>query len=217
MTAGEVHAGTGEPASSTPLKVVFVLPFPPTTDFHRKFFVDEIAAAGIATEYWDIADVMGYDMKFTTDHTRLLYRRIATLSSLAQAVAAEAARTTVFIVQVTRGVESFGVYRVFTKARATIALFGRGYLPSPAPERSPAVLLTKILQSRSVPTVAMSIVSRILRGAGCSILQSEVDLGGLPRAFSGNSLMFGRRINQPPSSWHGFDQPRLSPVPRVAP
>jgi len=154
----EPRRGGGTP------KVVFVLPFPPTTDFRRKFFVRELEAAGITTEYWDVADVMGYAMKFTTDHDGLAYRAIPTRRALAAAIAAEDRDHTVYVLQITRGIHSWPIYRVFTRAGVKLVFFGRGYLPSPPPERSPGALLRKLLVAGSVKSVATSVASRLLRG-----------------------------------------------------
>lgn len=144
--------------------VIFVLPFPPTVDFRQKFFVRELEHAGIATEYWDIAKVMGYRMRYDSNLEGIYYRQIGSMSGLRRAVEQTDPRRCAFVVQITRGVDSFSVYRVFSLARRTLTFFGRGYLPTPPAERSPKALLYKIFRSGSIRSIAMSIASRLLGG-----------------------------------------------------
>lgn len=145
-------------------RVIFVMPFPPTMDFRQKFFVDELERAGIQTEYWDISDVMRYRMMFRSDRDDLTYREFRSLSDLERAVCETDARCTAFVVQATRGVDSFRVYRLFSRLRRTITYFGRGYLPTPRPERSVTALFAKLFAATGPRAVLQSLLSRVLRG-----------------------------------------------------
>jgi hypothetical protein len=145
-------------------RVIFVMPFPPTVDFRQKFFVCELERAGIRTEYWDISDVMGYRMRYISDRDDLTYREFPSLRHLGLAIAETDAKCTAFVVQITRGVESFRVYRLFSHLRRTITYFGRGYIPTPRPERSVGALLAKLFAATGPRAVLLSILSRALRG-----------------------------------------------------
>jgi len=145
-------------------RVVVVLPFPPAADFRRKFFVDELIAAGIAVEYWDVGPIMRYRPGEHADQVGLTYRRFVSLRQLRAAVNTADGEATGFVLQITRGPASFRLYRVFAQTAGTLIFFGRGYLPTPSPERSPRALVRKLVRAPDVRSVGIAVTSRLLGG-----------------------------------------------------
>lgn len=113
-------------------KVVFMFPYPPTLDFRRKFFVPQLLREGFETEYWDLGAVLGYDMRFTYDLKAdgLEYVKIAGLKDLSVRLERSSTLATVFVIQITRALDSFPIYFLLTRFKKKTVILARGYLPS---------------------------------------------------------------------------------------
>jgi hypothetical protein len=111
-------------------KIIFILPLPPTIDFHRKFFVKKFQDDNFSTEYWDVGSILGYDMKFTCEIDGISYNKIASVKELKFRLKCENYSSTVFVLQVTRSLQSLPIYYLLSRLNKKTVIFARGYLPS---------------------------------------------------------------------------------------
>jgi hypothetical protein len=112
-------------------KVIYVFPHPPTIDFSKKFFTKQLQKE-YETEYWDIGPMLGYNMKFTYDlnDERLKLRKISGLFELYKNLERQNKQTTVFVIQITRMLNSLFFYYIFSALKLKTITLARGYLPN---------------------------------------------------------------------------------------
>jgi hypothetical protein len=123
---GEVQAATHSQVAA----VVYMLPYPPPPGFDRQYFVRDVQAAGIATEYWDVGRLLGYQAPFTADIPGLRCTTIRNLGQLAECLRGRDNARTVYVPQITRTVRSVPIDLLLAHFRAKTLFFGRGFLPN---------------------------------------------------------------------------------------
>lgn len=112
-------------------KIVYVFPHPPTTDFRKKFFSTQLQEE-FETEYWDVGPLLGYNMKFIFDLNEdgLKYIKITGLRQLNSRLKNENRLNTVYVLQITRALDSFPLYFLLSCYKLKTTTLARGYLPS---------------------------------------------------------------------------------------
>lgn len=114
-----------------PRKIIYVFPHPPTIDFSKKFFTKQLQEK-YETEYWDIGPMLGYNMKFKYDLSdeHLKIREISGLFQLYTNLKRQNKQTTVFVIQITKMLNSLFFYYLFTALKLKTITLARGYLPN---------------------------------------------------------------------------------------
>lgn len=113
----------------TKKKVVYIVPMAPPKSFSNSFFVKEICASNIECEYWDIADILNYDLNNPPD-TEMNSYKISTLKELYQTIRKEDKSNTVFVPQLSDSLGASIVFWLLRLLGCKTVFFGRGYLPS---------------------------------------------------------------------------------------
>lgn len=111
-------------------KITYVFPFPPSPDFKDKFFHDEFLSHGYRIEYWDVSSLLDYDMPNIDDKLEIAWKKIENRKSLRKELMADKIKSSIYVVQVTKNLQSFPLYREFSRAGKKMVFFGRGYLPT---------------------------------------------------------------------------------------
>lgn len=114
-----------------PPKIIYVFPHPPTIDFSKKFFPKQLQEK-YETEYWDIGPMLGYNMKFKYDLSdeHLKLKEISGLFQLYTNLKRQNKQTTVFVIQITKMLNSLFFYYLFTVLKLKTITLARGYLPN---------------------------------------------------------------------------------------
>jgi hypothetical protein len=114
-----------------PPKIIYVFPHPPTIDFSKKFFTTQLQEE-FDTEYWDVGPMLGYNMKFFFDlnDKRLKLKKISGLFQLYKNLKEQDRQTAIFIIQITKMLNSLSFYYIFSVLKLKTVTLARGYLPT---------------------------------------------------------------------------------------
>ena len=95
--------------------------------------------------------VLGYDMKSTFDLDGLEYVRVLDLHDFVARLEREDSSSTAFVIQITREMQSFPIYRLLSRLDKKTVIFARGYLPSLShSERSLAYYLRLLFDPHAI-------------------------------------------------------------------
>jgi hypothetical protein len=114
------------------MKVIFVFPHPPTADYCRTFFVQRFKDDGFTIEWWDVGPLLGYDMHVRVDLGCADWVQLGSLGAFEERLRRERGNATVFVIQITRLIRSFPLYRLLRKHDARVVTFARGCMPAVA-------------------------------------------------------------------------------------
>lgn len=114
-----------------PAKIIYVFPHPPTIDFSKKFFTTQLQEE-FDTEYWDVGPMLGYNMKFIFDlnDKQLKLKKISGLFQLYKNLKEQDRQTTIFVIQITKMLNSLFFYYIFSVLKLKTVTLARGYLPT---------------------------------------------------------------------------------------
>jgi hypothetical protein len=111
-------------------KITYVFPFPPSADFKDKFFHDGFLSHGFRIEYWDVSSLFDYDMPNIDDRSEIAWKKIETRKNLRKELLADKNKFSIYVVQITKNLQSFPLYSELSRADKKMIFFGRGYLPT---------------------------------------------------------------------------------------
>jgi hypothetical protein len=141
-------------------RIVFVVQHEPTSDFVRKFFVEQLVADGYEIDYWNVGPIMGHQGAEQVDVAGLAYGLVADMAALDRRLTDAAGAGAVVVPQITRTPQSRSVYAAVTRSGAPTAFFGRGYLPFLSESKGGAYVIAKLLAS------PLDVARRLVRRLG---------------------------------------------------
>lgn len=144
-------------------KIIFIMPHLPTVDFQRKYFVNQLKENNFILEYWDVGPILGYDMKFISDLTDVNYTKIICLKELKLRLKYENHADAVFVLQLTRNLQSLSIYSLFRLYNKRTVFFGRGYLPCVSQPKTIGYYLNKVYRGgKNLSSIIYATIFRFL-------------------------------------------------------
>ena len=111
-------------------KLIFVMPMAPFTNFVKNFFADVVQKGGFECEFWDVSALVNYNLQMKVVDINFPYKKIDTFRSFIAELKKVDKTNTVFVPQISSGLQTFPVFFVLSLFKCKTVFFGRGYLPS---------------------------------------------------------------------------------------
>jgi hypothetical protein len=111
-------------------KIIYVFPFPPYEDFISKFFYAAFLNHGYKIEYWDVSSLLGYNFVVRNEVPKISWKKIENFKTFREEILADKNSWSIYAVQITRNLNSYRLYKEFSKSGKKTIFFGRGYLPT---------------------------------------------------------------------------------------